>query len=130
MKHAILLITFFAVAGLAGTTGYAAQDAPRVRTAAPAEVHGVGCETDSFGALRCADGALLPGGAFGVTPRQPKPASIIAAKPGRSGAPDPLAMMRGDGAEEGNLYGDPAATPRGSDGYGCRVGPNGELLCH
>ena len=128
MKRSTLLVTLLVLAGSTATAGFAAQNPPRIRSAAPTAMRGVGCQTDSFGAMRCADGASLPGGAFGVTPhgspRVPGTAPTAAARP------DPIAMIHGDVAADGNLYGDPTATPRGLDGYGCRVGPDGALLCH
>jgi hypothetical protein len=130
MKHPILLFSFLAMlAGSTATAGFAAQGATTRRGDAPRTgVHGIGCQTDGFGAIHCADGTALPGGTFGVTAHAPKP---VPAAPNRAAVagPDPIAILHGNAAEDGNLYGNPLAQPRGADAYGCRTGPDGAVAC-
>lgn len=139
-------ITFFAALalaiGMAASSGQA-QDNPKPRTAqitvgraeagqhGGARAQGAGCGQDSFGARVCDDGTNFPGGPFGTRPAK-KPAVAAVAAPARgasaTGAQDPLAVIRGNAAEDGNLYGAPRAG-HGPDGYGCRTDANGQVVC-
>ncbi|TPE46617.1 hypothetical protein [Amaricoccus solimangrovi] len=112
----------------AETTARTAARSVARQPAAPA-VQGVGCSRDAFGALRCSDGANLPGGQFGVTVHADRAAPAPAS--GRTEAlPDPAKIIRDSAAQaERDLYGDPSGPPRGEDGYGCRTDAEGQVRC-
>ncbi|PZQ52655.1 MAG: hypothetical protein DI556_03155 [Rhodovulum sulfidophilum] len=136
MRQSLALVALLAFAAPAFAQGNnpnapAARVAGRPPAAAPGVAGGPNCRADSFGAMRCVDGTPLPGGQFGTTPRVARQAAPVAPTRPRPVGQDPVAAIirGGDPAEEGNLYGDPAGLPRGTDGYGCKSDANGTLRC-